>query len=127
MGHNISIAVEGTLEDGLLSLDEETALARYAGYFSLDQHDLDGNSAQTSPVQAAVLRDVTQGIVPQQQRVSGHVPFNLMKSEQVVWVIRDVDYLETVSAGSGAAPPTGSRSGWHRACTTGPTPSGAAP
>ena len=24
------------------------------------------------------------------------IPFNLMKSEQLVWVIQDVDYLETV-------------------------------
>ena len=78
-------AVEGTLEDGLLSLDEENALARYADYFSLAQHDLDRNGAQTSLVQAAVIRDVTQGIVLQRQRVTGHVPFNLMKSEQFVW------------------------------------------
>ena len=89
-------AVEGTLEDGLLSLNEENALSKYADYFSLDQHDLDRNGAQTSLVQAAVIRDVTQGIVPQRQRVNGTVPFNLMKSEQLVWVIQGVDYLETV-------------------------------
>ena len=89
-------AVEGALEDGLLSLDEENALAKYAGYFSLTQQDLDQNGVQTSLVQAAVIRDVMQGIVPQRQRVSCHVPFNLMKSEQLVWVIQGVDYLETV-------------------------------
>ena len=43
-----------------------------------------------------MIRDVTQGIIPQRQLASGHVPFNLMKSEQLVWVIQDVDYLETV-------------------------------
>ena len=43
-----------------------------------------------------MIREVTQGIVPQRQQLSGHVPFNLMKSEQLVWVIQDVDYLETV-------------------------------
>ena len=88
--------VEGPLEDGLLSLDEENALAKYADYFSLAQQDLDQNGVQTSLVQAAVIRDVTQGIVPQRQRVNGTVQFNLMKSEQLVWVIQDVDYLETV-------------------------------
>ena len=88
---------KGTLEDGLLSLDEENALAKYADYFSLTQHDLDRNRVQTSLVQAAVIWDVTQGIVPQRQRVSGHVPFNLMKSEQLVWVIQGVDYLETIT------------------------------
>ena len=89
-------AALGALEDGLLSLDEENALARYADHFSLAQQDLDQNGVQTSLVQAAVLRDVTQGIIPMRQRVNGVVPFNLMKSEQLVWVIQGVDYLETV-------------------------------
>ena len=89
-------AVQGALEDGLLSLDEENALARYADHFSLAQQDLDRNGVQTSLVQTAVLRDVTQGIIPKRPRVNGAVPFNLMKSEQLVWVIEGVDYLETV-------------------------------
>ena len=89
-------AVEGALEDGLLSLDEENALAKYAAHFGLEQHDLDSNGVQTSLVQAAVIRDVTRGIVPQRQNITGPVPFNLMKSEQLVWVIQDVDYPETV-------------------------------
>ena len=62
----------------------------------MSQHDLDGNGVQTSLVQAAVIRDVTRGVIPQRQRVNGAVPFNLMKSEQLVWVIQGVDYLETV-------------------------------
>ena len=33
-----------------------------------------------------MIRDVIRGIVPQRQRVSGAVPFNLMKSETLVWV-----------------------------------------
>ena len=43
-----------------------------------------------------MIRDATQGIIPQRQLASGNVPFNLMKSEQLVWVIQGVDYLETV-------------------------------
>ena len=89
-------AVEGALEDGLVSLDEENALAKYISHFSLTQQDLDRNGVQTSLLQAAVIRDVTQGIVPQRQNTTGTVPFNLMKSEQLVWLIQDVDYLETV-------------------------------
>ena len=89
-------AVAGALEDGLMSLDEENALAKYISHFNLTQQDLDRNGVQTSLVQAAVIRDVTQGIIPQRQQVSGAVPFNLMKSETLVWVIQDVDYLETV-------------------------------
>ena len=89
-------AVQSALEDGLVYLDEESALAKYTAHFSLTQQDLDGNRAQTSLVQAAVIRDVTQGIVPQRQNITGTIPFNLMKSETLVWVLQDVDYLETV-------------------------------
>ena len=89
-------AVEGALEDGLVSLDEENALAKYSAHFNLTQDDLDQNGVQTSLVQAAVIRDVTQGLVPQRQTITGRVPFNLMKSETLVWVIQDVEYLETV-------------------------------
>ena len=89
-------AVEGALEDGLVSLDEENALAKYISHFNLTQQDLDRNGVQTTLVQAAVIRDVTQGIVPQRQTLSGAIPFNLMKSETLVWVIQGVDYLETV-------------------------------
>ena len=70
-------AVEGALEDDLLPLDEENALEKYAAHFGLTQQDLDGNGVQTSLVQAAVIREVTQEIVPQRQRVNGAVPFNL--------------------------------------------------
>ena len=47
-------------------------------------------------MQPAVTRDITQGVVPQRQNIAGTIPFNLMKSETLVWVIQDVDYLETV-------------------------------
>ena len=89
-------AVEKTLEDGLLTLDEESALHEYLDHFGLTKEDLNANGAQTTLVQAAVIREVTQGIIPQRQNIQGRVPFNLMKSEQLVWVIQGVDYLETV-------------------------------
>ena len=67
-------AVQGALEDGLISLDEENALARYADHFSLTQQALDRNGVQTSLVQAAVLRDVNQGIIPKRQDITGSLP-----------------------------------------------------
>ena len=35
-------------------------------------------------------------MVPDRQDIKGAVPFNLMKSEILVWVMQDVDYIETV-------------------------------
>ena len=89
-------AVEGVIEDGLLSLEEENALSQYLDHFGLTTTDVNLNGAHTSVIQAAVIRDVTQGIVPQRQTITGAIPFNLMKSETLVWVIDAVDYLETV-------------------------------
>ena len=114
-------AVEAALEDGLVSLDEESALAKYASHFSLTQQGLDGNGAQTSLVQAAVIRDVTQGIVPQRQNITGTIPFNLMKSEQLVWVLQDVDYLETVVRRERQGRSHGLSTGLPGASTTGPS------
>ena len=57
-------AVEGAIEDGLLSLDEENTLAQYADHFDLTQEELNQNGAQTTLVQAGVIRDVTQGLIP---------------------------------------------------------------
>ena len=82
-------SVEGALEEGLVSLDEENALTKYADHFNLTQEDLDGKGAQTSLVQAAVIRDITQGIIPQRQNVTGSIPFNLMESETLVWVMQN--------------------------------------
>ena len=89
-------AVQGVIEDRVVSLEEEAALAQYTSHFDLTQEELDRNGAQTTLVQADVIRDITQGIVPQRQTTLGRVPFNLMKPETLVWVIQDVDYLETV-------------------------------
>ena len=90
-------AVEGALEDGLFTLDEENALNRYINHFNLSQSQTDANGAHTSLIKAAVIRDIIEGIIPQRQNITGRVPFNLMKSETLVWVIQGVDYIEEVT------------------------------
>ena len=87
-------AVKGAIRDGLVSLDEENALAQYADHFGLTQEELNRNGAHTTLVQAGVIRDVTQGIIPQRQTIMGAIPFNLMKSETLVWVIDGVENLQ---------------------------------
>ena len=66
-------------------------------HFGLTSEQLNRNGVQTTLVQAAVIRDVASGVVPQRQNITGRVPFNLMKSEQLVWVMDGVDYLEVVT------------------------------
>ena len=89
-------AIEGALEDGLFTLDEENALTRYINHFNLSQSQLDAHGVHTSLIKAAVLREIAEGVVPDRQQLNRNVPFNLMKSENLVWVMDDVDYIETV-------------------------------
>ena len=70
------VAVQGILEDGLLSLDEENALNRYMNDFNLGRDQLDRYGVLTQVVKSAVLRDINEGIVPQRQTITGRVPFN---------------------------------------------------
>ena len=62
-------AVEGSIEDGIVTLDEENALSSYLGHFGLTTAEVNANGAQTSLIQAAVIRDVTMGVIPQRQNI----------------------------------------------------------
>lgn len=87
-------AVEAAFADGVLSESEESALVELADRFGLAQDALDGNGAWTRVVQGSVLRDVLDGEIPEKVQVDGHLPFNLQKSERLVWLFRGVNYLE---------------------------------
>ena len=90
-------AVETALEDRVIALGEERALGEYMAHFGLSVADVNANGAYTSVVQSAAIRDVTEGIIPRRQNIDIRLPFNLMKSEEMVWVLTDVDYLEVVT------------------------------
>ncbi len=90
-------AVEGSLEDGVLSLDEENALIRYLQHFDLTHSDVDANGAYNNMVKSAVIREAAEGIIPDRLGDIPQVPFNLMKSEHLVWVIDGVDYYEVAT------------------------------
>ena len=45
-------------------------------------------------VKGAVIRELVNGITPRRMEIKGNLPFNFQKSEEVVWVFRNVDYYE---------------------------------
>ena len=57
-------AVEGTLEDGLLTLDEKNDLCRYLDHFGITTSQVNDSGVHTSVVQAAVTREIAKGVVP---------------------------------------------------------------
>ncbi len=85
-------AVDEVLEDGLLELDEQQALGGYLSRFGLSRADVDRDGAYERVNQAAILRDVADGQLPDPP--SQRVPFNLMKSEQLVWLCDDARYYK---------------------------------
>ena len=90
---SIEVEVDRALEDGLLSANEESAIATFAAHFGLDSNALDRQGAWTRVTKAAILRDLTEGIVPQRMDASRvDLPFRLQKSETLIWLFTDVDY-----------------------------------
>ena len=77
-------------------MGEENSLYRYLDHFGITTSQVNSAGVHTSVVKAAVIREIAEGVVPQRQNITDRIPFNLMKSETLVWVIQDVGYLETV-------------------------------
>jgi hypothetical protein len=87
-------AVDHFLDDGNLSAAEEKQLAAFQEYFSLASHMLNHHGAYTKFVKAVVLRELMEGIIPQRVQVSGTLPFNFHKTEQLIWVFPNTAYYE---------------------------------
>lgn len=87
-------AVNIAFDDDLLSEEEESALSELKEHFSLPQQILDRNGAYSKLVKGAVLRDIMNGNLPERMKIDGGLPFNLQKSEKVVWVFQGVNYYE---------------------------------
>ena len=87
-------SVRKFLEDGIIDSTAECRLVAFKQRFALTQVDLNKNGAHTRLVQAAVLRDVLNGIVPQRFSFGENLPVNLQKGEQLVWAFPGSKYLE---------------------------------
>ena len=87
-------AVDGYLEDQIISKTEEDMLDAYASSLDISEQERDRNGAQTRAVMGAVLRQVAEGETPQRQRVNGQMPFNFQKSEEFVWLFNRVKLYE---------------------------------
>ncbi len=96
-------AVEASMEDHALSSDEKRGLNRYRTRFDLHENRLDSDGHFELFRMMALLNSlVDQAVVPRFDRRSaraqfGRLPFNLMKSEELLWVFRDVGYIQQVT------------------------------
>lgn len=92
-----SEAVLAFPKDCTLSLEQEQALWTYLFYFGLTPESVNQNSALKVMVQFKVLREIAEGEIPDRSGAIGSVPFNMVKSERLIWETRNVDYCEPVT------------------------------
>ena len=86
-------AVDILFKDELLTREEEKRLRSYMSYFSLDRGDRSGDLSRLT--KGAVIRDLSEGRLPDASYFNSlSLPFNLPKSESLVWVFSNVDYYE---------------------------------
>ena len=91
-------AVEGTLEDGLLSFDEENALARYLNHFGIDQRHAKPERGPDQHGQGRGHPGVDRGRRAPEAEHGGTAavqPDEVRKT--LVWTMGGVDYLEVVA------------------------------
>lgn len=87
-------AIEMALDDGLLSREEESTLAEYVERYSLDKEQLSRNQSYLRLVKAAILRDLLEGKVPTRATFDMTIPVNFQKSEQLIWLFQNAEYLQ---------------------------------
>ncbi|CAM2994190.1 hypothetical protein [Vibrio rarus] len=87
-------AVERAFEDEILSESEQTNLTNLADYFEMSPAALDKKGAHTRMVKGAVIRNILEGRIPEELIDLGTHPFNLQKSEKLIWIFQDTNYYE---------------------------------
>jgi hypothetical protein len=87
-------AVDRVLASGVISEPVESSLTAFAKAFGFTDAELAVGGARTRLVKGAVLREVLSGKVPTRLTVQGQSPFNLVKSEILVWMFSNSSYYE---------------------------------
>ena len=96
-------AVVEAMEDHALSTQEKRGLNRYRARFGLTEKQLNRAGHFELFTKMALLNSLVEhGVIPRVDRRRararfGRLPFNLMKSEALVWMFRNVGYMEQVT------------------------------
>lgn len=88
-------AVDSFLDDGILTTEEEDKIAKFKSHYNFEQDIIDKNGSLQKVVKAAILRDILDGQIPEKKlKIEGNLPFLLQKSENIIWIFRNVDFYE---------------------------------
>lgn len=86
-------AIDHVLEDGLLSQEAEDRAVAVIDKCKLTEQEIDAHGLRTKLAKSAVLRDLTNGVIPHRFNLTG---FNLIssKGESVIWGFQNVHIRE---------------------------------
>jgi len=88
-------AVDYFLEDGIISKDEEAKIYDFKSHFKYEQDNLNRNNSIFKVVKGSILRDVFDGIIPEQRiDLNGQLPILFQKNESIIWIFYLVSYYE---------------------------------
>ena len=96
-------AVDEIINDRAFSTENQHALNQYRRHFGLTGHDLDDGGHFEVFKMMTMLKSLSDdGILPRFDRNaemvrSRMIPFNLMRSEALIWSFREVNYLKLVT------------------------------
>ena len=91
-------AVKAAMDDHFLSNEEKRGLNRYRARYNLSAHHLDDGGHFTLFRMMNLLNTLSEhGVVPRWDRRAVRPPFNLMKSEELLWLFGGADYFEQVT------------------------------
>ncbi len=96
-------AVVEAMEDHVLSNSEKRGLNRYRAQFDLAERQLNRAGHFELFTKMALLNSMMEhGVIPRTDRRRararfGRLPFNLMKSEGLVWMINNVGYMQQIT------------------------------
>lgn len=87
-------AVHQALEDHLLTVEEERCLEAIEASFGLTTDELSEIGASMKLLHARIIRHISEGKLFEFPTDDIRLPFNVQRSETVVWLFTNVDYYE---------------------------------
>lgn len=91
----IADALDHFLMDHMLTEEEEAAIDRHLRFLPVTGETLSTLGLSEQIAKASILRSLGKGEVPAPVlSISGNLPFLFQKSEKLIWLFQDVEYLE---------------------------------
>ena len=84
--------MDEALSDHVLSHEEERRLSDFTEAFDIQVADLDELGYRTKLIKGQILRDLSEGKVPNRISMSGSLPISRAKNESIIFIFQNAEY-----------------------------------